>query len=225
MAQAAIASSFDPDFKSLYDAADMAALLRLPAQPEQLGRLRRDALADVQPFLALLAQQSFSIAGRVSLKTLAADLQANLGEVCEPSLLTSAAVQAWIADMADISTHFAGMLGTSDIGFCIGTHRGCRRYHLDRVPYRLLVTYHGTGTEWIPNSAADFAAYENGAPNEQILRDPSAVQFLDPWDVAIFRGVPHGLLHRSPDDALHGGSLLMRLDDPRFWEDTLSVRR
>ena len=28
--------------------------------------------------------------------------------------------------------------------------------------------------------------------------------------------MPHGILHRTPDDALNGQSILMRLDHPSF---------
>ena len=36
------------------------------------------------------------------------------------------------------------------------------------------------------------------------------------WDIAIFRGGASGLLHRTPDDALNGHSILMRLDNKVF---------
>ena len=67
---------------------------------------------------------------------------------------------------------------------------------------RLLVTYAGKGTEWIPDEFVDRNAYENGLPNESILKNPSRSKFINTWDVAIFRGGPDGLLHRSPDAAL-----------------------
>jgi len=34
-----------------------------------------------------------------------------------------------------------------------------------------------------------------------------------------FRGGPKGILHRTPDDALNGASILMRLDREDFWEN------
>jgi hypothetical protein len=36
------------------------------------------------------------------------------------------------------------------------------------------------------------------------------------WDISIFRGGGTGLLHRTPDDALNGHSILMRLDNKDF---------
>ena len=49
------------------------------------------------------------------------------------------------------------------------TSRGCKRYHIDNVPMRLLVTYYGRGTEWLPSDAADYDAYYSGKNNKKIL--------------------------------------------------------
>ncbi|MFL9629356.1 hypothetical protein, partial [Aeromonas jandaei] len=46
----------------------------------------------------------------------------------------------------------------------------------------------------------------------------SAIQFLNPWDISVFKGGSKGILHRTPDEAMKGSSLLMRLDHPSFWE-------
>ena len=56
------------------------------------------------------------------------------------------------------------------------------------VPFRLLVTYEGQGTELLPNYAADREAFIEGKPNNEIIKDKSARKFINKWDVAIFRG-------------------------------------
>ena len=81
------------------------------------------------------------------------------------------------------------------------------------------MTYHGQGTEWIPDSAVDRMAYESGMPNEKILVNPDEREFLNTWDVAIFRGGKNGLLHRTPDTALEYPSILLRLDHETFWNN------
>ena len=86
--------------------------------------------------------------------------------------------------------------------FFLTTRRGCARYHVDNVPLRLLVTYSGQGTEWIPDTAANRTAYISGAPNNEIIKDKSKRQFIANWNVSIFRGGSNGLLHRTPDTAL-----------------------
>ena len=92
---------------------------------------------------------------------------------------------------------------------------------MDKVPRRLLVTYAGQGTEWLPDDAADRTAFAKGEPNEKIITDATAKQFIGQWDVALFRGGSDGLLHRTPDEALNQFSILMRLDNKVFWEKIL----
>ena len=99
-----------------------------------------------------------------------------------------------------------------------GSKRGCRRYHVDDVPQRLLVTYSGQGTEWISDEFADRDAYKRGEKNDRILKNKSKKKYIDRWDVALFKGGPNGLLHRTPDSALNNPSILMRLDHPGYWE-------
>ena len=70
----------------------------------------------------------------------------------------------------------------------------------------------------MPDEAVDRDAYTNGEPNKNILKDISAKQFINKWDVAIFKGYPKGLLHRTPDTALSDSSVLMRLDHSGFWK-------
>ena len=72
--------------------------------------------------------------------------------------------------MALISIEFCDLQKRDTINIWIGTNRGCRRYHIDNVPQRLLVTYAGKGTEWLPEEAADRNAYEKGEPNEKIIK-------------------------------------------------------
>ena len=47
--------------------------------------------------------------------------------------------------------------------------------------------------QWLPDEAADWKAYSTGEPNEKIIKDPAARQYIGQWDVAIFRGGQHGL--------------------------------
>ena len=124
----------------------------------------------------------------------------------------------WVIDMAGVCNIFCETLATSTVGFCLDTKRACQRYHIDNVPLRLLVTYYGKGTEWVPDSAVDRLAYDSGMPNDKILTNSNARKFLNTWDIAIFRGGPDGLLHRTPDAALNTPSILLRLDHESFWD-------
>ena len=62
-------------------------------------------------------------------------------------------------------------------------------------------------------------AFISGKLNENIIKDRSAIRYLNEWDIAIFRGGKHGILHRTPESALNDrSSILMRLDDSTFLE-------
>ena len=105
------------------------------------------------------------------------------------------------------------------ISFWLGSERGCKRFHVDMVPYRCLVTYSGQGTELLLIMQQTGMLFISGKPNENIIKDRSAIRYLNKWDVAIFRGGKHGILHRTPESALNDrSSILMRLDDSTFLE-------
>ena len=124
----------------------------------------------------------------------------------------------WTADMAKICKIYCDILNTDAICFSLATSRSCKRFHIDNVPIRLLVTYYGIGTEWIPSNACDYSAYYSGKNNNKIIKDISAIKFMNTWDIAIFKGnkfTGHkkGILHRTPYAAHNYPSLLMRLDN------------
>eukprot|EP01006_Ploeotia_vitrea_P062204 TRINITY_DN8071_c0_g1_i1.p1 TRINITY_DN8071_c0_g1~~TRINITY_DN8071_c0_g1_i1.p1 ORF type:complete len:333 (+),score=-1.15 TRINITY_DN8071_c0_g1_i1:45-1001(+) len=135
-----------------------------------------------------------------------------------PELQRSPFFETWLDDMAAVTEMFSEALGTDRVCFWLGSHRGCGRYHVDRVSFRLLVTYKGIGTEWLPEEAVDREAWRTGLSNDKILKDKSAVQNIPQWDVAVFRGGPEGVIHRTPDQASRRDTLLMRLDHPSFYD-------
>ena len=167
-------------------------------------------------------QTKLNVIGQVFKASSAADIRFLLEEDIPLKLKLDPFFELWVDDMANVCNVFCDVVGEDAIGFCLGTERGCRRYHLDNVPMRLLVTYAGQGTEWLPETASDREAFEGGMANEFILKDPSARQFVGLWDIAVFRGGPKGVLHRTPDTALIGPSILMRLDREDFWNNVFN---
>ena len=86
---------------------------------------------------------------------------------------------------------------------------------------RLLVTYYGKGTEWLPRDACNYSAYYNGESNEKIIKIKNRSKFIKPWSIAVFKGQKikggtEAILHRTPDEALNKKSLLMCLDSESF---------
>ena len=128
----------------------------------------------------------------------------------------------WIKDMSEISILYFNIIKKNRLNFSLKTARGCKRYHIDNVPVRLLVTYYGKGTEWLPRDACNYSAYYNGESNEKIIKIKNKSRFIEPWSVAIFKGQKSkggtkAILHRTPDEALNKKSLLMCLDSESFY--------
>ncbi|MGB2319057.1 MAG: DUF1826 domain-containing protein [Candidatus Puniceispirillum sp.] len=209
----------------VFDASNLEELESFAYRPHQLAILKRDQPAGADAFFHKLQKKSFGLAGDVTRITAYDDLHYILEEDMPATLQHEAFYECWLNDMSRIAALFCEVEKSDAIRVWIGSQRGCSRYHIDNVPQRLLVTYAGKGTEWLPDEAADRAAFVNGEPNERIVKDMSARQFIDEWDVAIFRGGSKGLLHRTPDEALHGHSILMRLDNWRFGSNKFKPHR
>lgn len=189
-----------------------------PRQSAQLAIVSRTPKDGSETFFEKLKYVPLKIIGQVSKVKSEQNIQDLLYTTIPSYLQKDAFYRLWISDMAQISEMFCDINESDTIGFCLTSQRGCARYHVDNVPMRLLVTYAGQGTEWIPDTAADRRAFERGAPNEEIVKDQSNRQFITPWDISLFRGGPRGLLHRTPDSALKSPTVLLRLDNKFFWD-------
>lgn len=93
---------------------------------------------------------------------------------------------------------------------------GCHRWHADAVGLRLLCTYRGAGTEWLPLAGGALAARGLGAAPL-----PAAPARIPRGAVAILKGEGHpgnagaGCIHRSPRVGFRAGPrLLLCLDAP-----------
>ena len=193
---------------------------------DQLGILERKAPLEACSFFKKLNKISFSISGKVGRCNTKEDINNLLKEEIPKKIQNEQFYQNWLLDMSDICKLFCIMQSEKSLSFWLGSQRGCKRYHVDMVPFRLLVTYAGQGTELLPNEAADRDAFLNGKPNNNIVKDKNAIRFTKIWDISIFRGGYDGILHRTPDSALDGNSsILMRLDNMSFLEDIEKVNR
>ncbi len=94
-------------------------------------------------------------------------------------------------DIAALAQCFARVMQASTVRLRLDVVRddACRKFHLDRVPARLLCTYRGKGTE--------YGEARHDHPPDEISR-------MQPGDAGIFRGadwpgmLASGVLHRSP---------------------------
>ncbi len=208
----------------IFKATNLKELSGFSDSSYQLGLLERNTPQNAREFMQKLLQFSFKITGEVTKENAAEDIQNLLQHQIPDELQDNPFYNEWISDMAGICKIFCDTLSDNTIRFSLGSTRGCTRYHTDNISMRLLVTYEGCGTEWLPEEAANYNAYESGAPNDEIVLDPSAIQFMKTWDIALFRGGQEGVLHRTPDKALNQPSILMRLDPISFGSDNLRER-
>lgn len=99
----------------------------------------------------------------------------------------------------------------------------CPRFHVDRVPCRLVTTYQGAATEWLPHDTVDrtkLGLGSNGLPDNEsgIYQNEQDIQQLNSGDVALLKGEAWrgnenaGLVHRSPAPANGDYRLLLTLD-------------
>ena len=102
-------------------------------------------------------------------------------------------------------------------------HAMCPKFHVDRVPCRLVTTFYNSGTQWLPHNVVDRSklGHGSGGLNDDesgIYPSSSAIRQMKAGDVALLKGElwegneNAGLVHRSP--ALKSGEkrLLLTLD-------------
>ena len=186
----------------------------------QLGILKREEPSNALSFFRKFPQNAFFVNDFIKENMAKDNIRKLLRFKFSKKIQNNSFYEDWLEDMSEICVIFCSFIKKKEISFWLGSSRGCTRYHADTVPYRLLVTYTGQGTEILPDKAANRHAFDLGLTNKQILQDKSALTFLDKWDIAIFKGGKNGILHRTPDSALKKkSSILMRLDHPSFLKE------
>ncbi|CAM2989255.1 MULTISPECIES: DUF1826 domain-containing protein [Vibrio] len=135
------------------------------------------------------------------------------------------APQALLENIVQLVDMFCCLFELEQVGLRLATLGGamCPRFHVDQVPCRLVTTYHGVATDWLPNHVLDRSKLghgSNGQPDcsSGLYREESDVQQLSCGDVALLKGgrwegnEATGLVHRSPSIESDQPRLLMTLD-------------
>lgn len=129
--------------------------------------------------------------------------------------------QALVDDIVSIAQATAYLFDTDTVGIRLRllTAAMCPRFHCDNLPVRLVATYTGPGSEWLPEHAVNREGLGAPTPHRpEIVRDSQAIQRMAAGDIALIKGSgwvgceEHGLVHRSP--TLHKGQkrLLLTID-------------
>lgn len=99
----------------------------------------------------------------------------------------------------------------------------CPKFHVDKLPCRLITTFQGVATEWLPHESVDRSKLglgSNGKPDNEsgIFTNPKDIQRLAIGDVALLKGElwedneNAGLVHRSPTVPEGQSRLVLTLD-------------
>ena len=121
---------------------------------------------------------------------------------------------AFVADVAWLVRAFACLLDARRVGIRLRLldKAMCPRFHVDRVPLRLVTTYAGPATHWLVEGARIALGSPAGEPRAEWIRSLAA------GDVALLKGErwegnEHGaIIHRSPPVAAGTRRLLLTLD-------------
>ena len=172
-------------------------------------------------FFKNLISEPFDLSYCINKESAYEDIKYNLNKQLLKRVKNHVFYYRWIKDMSEICLLYFNIIKKNSLNFSLKTSRGCKRYHIDNVPVRLLVTYYGKGTEWLPRDACNYSAYYNGESNEKIIKIKNRSKFIKSWSIAIFKGQKFkggtkAILHRTPEEALNKKSLLMCLDSETF---------
>lgn len=199
---------------------------QLPGAPEALLVEEADGLAAIhwpgtalviwrrpirEPVAALVDRLAFAELPHLRLEAVAAD---RVGEALAAEFGARApALGPLFADAADLARLYARVTGTATVRVRLEAIRddACRRFHADRVRARLLCTYRGPATEWIPRAAVRRA--EDGFVADP---DPTAIRRLERFEVGLLAGAlaPVPCVHRSPPLSATGRDrLLLAVDE------------
>ena len=128
-------------------------------------------------------------------------------------------------DVSNLVDMFCTLFDLKQVGLRLAVldRAMCPRFHVDRVPCRLLTTYLGVATEWLPHHNADRSRLgigNQGKPDEEsgIMNSDKDIKYLNQGDVALLKGEAWegnegaGLIHRSPKLNSNSRRLLLTID-------------
>lgn len=133
------------------------------------------------------------------------------------------ASKALLENMVELVDMFCCLFDLEEVGLRLAVLNKamCPRFHFDQVPCRLVTTYHGVATQWLPNYAVDRSKLGRGANGQPdsasgLYAHESDIQQMVSGDVALLKGESGnenaGLVHRSPVTSSDETRLLLTLD-------------
>ncbi len=164
----------------------------------------------------LVSNPGFQSTLTVTPQSALSDIQKAFGSVDQSILVEN------IAELVDI---FCSLFEISHAGLRLSAldRAMCPKFHVDKVPCRLVTTFQGVATQWLPHHAVDrtkLGLGSNGLPDKEsgLYQHHDDIQQLSCGDVALLKGEVWynnenaGLVHRSPALSAGKNRLLLTLD-------------
>ncbi len=149
----------------------------------------------------------------------------NVDDVLLREIGSSEALFALYQDVSKLVDMFCLLFDLSEVGLRIKVLDApmCPLFHVDKVPCRLITTYCGVATQWIPNPLVDrsqlgFSGQGKPGAKPGICQSVDDVRQLHVGDVALLKGESWpdnqgaGLVHRSPEPLKGQKRLLLTID-------------
>ena len=164
----------------------------------------------------LTANPNYQITATIKSKTISSDIKQALGKTM-PSEISD--------DIAELVDMFCLLFDLSRAGLRLTALNKamCPKFHVDQVPCRLITTYHGIATQWLPSQNTNrkkLGTGSNEKPDEKsgLFQNAHDIRQLNSGDVALLKGESWqddeggGLIHRSPSIQQNESRLLLTLD-------------
>ena len=198
-----------PDLAVLAELFDEAITIAI--MQRQLGPALRASIA------AQCAAQPWQLAWR-------GPADATLEQALIRSMPAAQQADALVSDVRLLAEAMACLFDVDAVGIRMRLLDGamCPRFHCDNLPVRLVTTYSGPGSEWVPEVALNRAGLGKPEPGKpEVVRDAGAIRRLTEGDVCLLKGSgwvgneERGIVHRSPAVAAGQQRLLLTID-PEF---------
>lgn len=163
----------------------------------------------------MIDEPNFQIAMSVAPRNISRALSEEMG----------AKESALISDITELSDMFAYLFELKKVGLRLRVLdvAMCPKFHVDKVPARLITTYHGVATEWLSHNVVNRCKLGLGASGQAddksgLYDSDDDIQQLSVGQVALLKGESWqgnegaGLVHRSPTLAANQRRLLLTID-------------
>jgi len=128
-----------------------------------------------------------------------------LAAVIDASAIPAGEVELMAHEVLAACDALTALLGCEAVGVRVSTLRRpmCPRFHVDRIPCRMLITFDGPATEWIPAHEVDQALLADRGTDAVPVKSGGSIRQVDTGSWSLLKGGAwadqfNGVVHRSP---------------------------